>query len=163
PGLQRRTHRRRRIRSAQRPQWLAPFNRRRLSQAKPPPAQSRIDDQYPCAPNSVRGPSRRRRRGRTRRPDPAHRRKARIDPLRRLGHRRECLPSGGPPAPRARLLASGMGPAAELAAEGIEVKLDRAGVGKNLQDPYQSSFAFKPRLPGTLNEAVMSRTKSAKL
>src|SRR3984957_4002640 len=61
------------------------------------------------------------------------------------------------------LLEYGIGPAGELAAQGSEVKLERAGVGKNLQDHYQSSFAFKTRSPGTLNEAIMSPTKSAKL
>ncbi len=61
------------------------------------------------------------------------------------------------------LLASGIGPAAELAAQGIDVKLDLAGVGKNLQDHYQSNFTFRTHTPDTLNEAVLSPVKSAKL
>ena len=54
------------------------------------------------------------------------------------------------------LLASGIGPAGELAAQGIDVKLDLAGVGKNLQDHYQSSFAFKTDSSDTLNQAIRS-------
>ena len=61
------------------------------------------------------------------------------------------------------LLASGIGPAAELTAHGIEVQHDLPGVGKNLQDHYQASFAFKTNATDTLNEAVMSKVKSAKL
>ncbi len=61
------------------------------------------------------------------------------------------------------LLASGIGPASELAARGIDVKLDLRGVGKNLQDHYQASFAFKTRATDTLNEAVRSPVKSVKL
>jgi choline dehydrogenase len=83
--------------------------------------------------------------------------------VQRIGARRELILSGGSINSPVLLLASGIGPAGELAAQGIEVKLDRAGVGKNLQDHYQSSFAFKTRSPGTLNEAIMSPTKSAKL
>ena len=54
-------------------------------------------------------------------------------------------------------------PPRELAAQGIDVKLDLAGVGKNLQDHYQSNFTFKTHAPDTLNEAVMSPVKSARL
>ena len=59
------------------------------------------------------------------------------------------------------LLASGIGPAGELAQHGIEVKLDLPGVGKNLQDHYQASFAFRTHSGDTLNEAVMNPLKSA--
>jgi choline dehydrogenase len=83
--------------------------------------------------------------------------------IQRIGARRELILSGGSINSPVLLLASGIGPAGELAAEGIDVKLDRAGVGKNLQDHYQSSFAFKTRSPGTLNEAILSPVKSAKL
>ncbi len=83
--------------------------------------------------------------------------------VQRIGARRELILSGGSINSPVLLLASGIGPAAELTAQGIGVKLDLAGVGKNLQDHYQSSFAFKTRSPDTLNEAVMSPAKSVKL
>ena len=83
--------------------------------------------------------------------------------VQRIGARRELILSGGSINSPVLLLASGIGPAAELVAQGIDVKLDLAGVGKNLQDHYQSSFAFKTRSPDTLNEAVMSPAKSVKL
>ena len=63
--------------------------------------------------------------------------------IQRIGARRELILSGGSINSPVLLLASGIGPASELAAQGIEVKLDLPGVGKNLQDHYQSSFAFK--------------------
>ena len=83
--------------------------------------------------------------------------------VQRIGARRELILSGGSINSPVLLLASGIGPAAELVAQGIDVKLDLAGVGKNSQDHYQSSFAFKTRSPDTLNEAVMSPAKSVKL
>jgi len=83
--------------------------------------------------------------------------------IQRIGARRELILSGGSINSPVLLLASGIGPAAELAAQGIDVKLDLAGVGRNLQDHYQSSFAFKTHSPGTLNEAIRSPVKLAKL
>ena len=81
----------------------------------------------------------------------------------RIGARRELILSGGAINSPVLLLASGIGPAAELVAQGVDVKLDLAGVGKNLQDHYSSNFTFKTHAPDTLNEAVMSPVKSAKL
>ena len=75
----------------------------------------------------------------------------------------KSIVSGGAINSPVLLLVSGIGPAAELKAHGIEVQHDLPGVGKNLQDHYQASFAFKTNATDTLNEAVMSRTKSAKL
>ena len=83
--------------------------------------------------------------------------------VQRIRARREVIVSSGAINSPVMLLVSGIGPAAELAAHGIEVRHDLPGVGKNLQDHYQASFAFKTNAPDTLNEAVMSRTKSAKL
>ncbi len=83
--------------------------------------------------------------------------------IQRIGARRELVLSGGSINSPVLLLASGVGPAGELTAQGIDVKLDLPGVGKNLQDHYQSSFAFKTHLPGTLNETILSPVKSAKL
>jgi choline dehydrogenase len=48
--------------------------------------------------------------------------------------RAEVIISGGSIASPAILLRSGIGPGAELAALGIEVKCERAGVGRNLQE-----------------------------
>jgi choline dehydrogenase len=50
-----------------------------------------------------------------------------------------------------------------LKALGIDVQHDLPGVGKNLQDHYQSAFVFKTNTKDTLNEAVMNPLKSAKL
>ena len=83
--------------------------------------------------------------------------------IQRIGARRELIISGGAINSPVLLLASGIGPAAELTKLGIDVKHDLPGVGKNLQDHYQSSFTFKTSATDTLNEAVMSPVKSAKL
>ncbi len=83
--------------------------------------------------------------------------------IQRIGARRELIISGGAINSPVLLLASGIGPAAELAGLGIDVKCDLPGVGKNLQDHYQSSFTFKTNATDTLNEAVMSPVKSVKL
>ena len=81
--------------------------------------------------------------------------------VQRIGARRELILSGGAINSPVLLLASGIGPAVELRQHGIEVKLDLPGVGKNLQDHYQASFAFKTSSGDTLNEAVMNPLKSA--
>jgi choline dehydrogenase len=83
--------------------------------------------------------------------------------IQRIGARRELILSGGSINSPVLLLASGIGPAGELVTQGIDVKLDLAGVGKNLQDHYQSNFTFKTNTPDTLNEAIMSPVKSVKL
>ncbi len=83
--------------------------------------------------------------------------------VQRLKARRELVLSGGAINSPVLLMASGIGPAAELKALGIEVQHDLPGVGKNLQDHYQSAFVFKTHATDTLNEAVMSPIKSAKL
>jgi len=83
--------------------------------------------------------------------------------IQRIGARRELIISGGAINSPVLLLASGIGPAAELAELGIGVKCDLPGVGKNLQDHYQSSFTFRTNATDTLNEAVMSPAKSVKL
>src|ERR1700722_5676647 len=83
--------------------------------------------------------------------------------IQRIGARRELILSGGSINSPVLLLASGIGPAGELVTQGIDVKLDLAGVGKNLQGHYQSNFTFKTNTPDTLNEAIMSPVKSVKL
>jgi choline dehydrogenase len=81
----------------------------------------------------------------------------------RIGARREVVLSGGSVNSPVLLLSSGIGPAGELKAQGVEVRHDLPGVGKNLQDHYQANFTFKTSATDTLNEAVMSYGKSAKL
>jgi choline dehydrogenase len=83
--------------------------------------------------------------------------------IQRIGARRELILSGGAINSPVLLLASGIGPAGELAQHGIEVKLDLPGVGKNLQDHYQASFAFRTHSGDTLNEAVINPVKSARM
>jgi len=83
--------------------------------------------------------------------------------VQRIGARRELILSGGAINSPVLLLSSGVGPASELARQGIDVKLALPGVGKNLQDHYQASFIFKTHATDTLNEAVMRPVKSAKL
>jgi choline dehydrogenase len=83
--------------------------------------------------------------------------------IQRIGARHELILCGGSINSPMLLMTSGIGPAAELQAQGIEVRHDLAGVGKNLQDHYQSAFVFKTHTGDTLNEAVMSPIKSAKL
>ena len=84
--------------------------------------------------------------------NPAHRRAARTDPVAAAPSTRRCC--CWPPASVRR---------ASLAQHGIETKLDLPGVGKNLQDHYQASFAFRTHSGDTLNEAVMNPVKSARM
>jgi choline dehydrogenase len=81
----------------------------------------------------------------------------------RIGARREVVLSGGSVNSPVLLLSSGIGPAGELKAQGVEVRHDLPGVGKNLQDHYQANFTFKTSATDTLNEAVLSYAKSARL
>jgi len=57
--------------------------------------------------------------------------------LRQLHASREVILSGGAFNTPQLLMLSGIGPPAELERHGIEVKVDLAGVGKNLQDRYE--------------------------
>lgn len=56
---------------------------------------------------------------------------------------------------------SGLGPAAELASHGIDVVLDRPGVGANLQDHLQQRAIYKVSGVKTLNETYHSLIKRA--
>jgi choline dehydrogenase len=56
---------------------------------------------------------------------------------------------------------SGIGPAAELASHGIEVVLDKPGVGANLQDHLQQRAIYKVSGVKTLNETYHSLIKRA--
>jgi choline dehydrogenase len=64
--------------------------------------------------------------------------------------RREVILSAGPINSPQLLKLSGVGPAAELAALGIEVVHELRGVGENLQDHLEFYFQVASRLPVTL-------------
>jgi choline dehydrogenase-like flavoprotein len=71
--------------------------------------------------------------------------------------RREVILSAGAIGSIQLLLLSGIGPAAELQEYGIPVVLDRAGVGKNLQDHLQLRLIYRVSGVKTLNETYHSR------
>jgi choline dehydrogenase len=52
------------------------------------------------------------------------------------------------------LLLSGIGPAADLASQGIDVIADRAGIGRNLQDHLEVYVQYACRQPITLNSRL---------
>lgn len=60
------------------------------------------------------------------------------------------------------LMTSGIGEAAQLQDHGIEVRADRPGVGKNLQDHLQARLVFKCNEP-TLNDEVRSLFNQARI
>jgi choline dehydrogenase len=60
------------------------------------------------------------------------------------------------------LLLSGIGPAEQLAAHGIEVRHHLPGVGRNLQDHYQARIVFRCTRPITLNEVSRSLWRKAR-
>jgi len=62
---------------------------------------------------------------------------------RRLAARKEVIVSAGTIASPALLLRSGIGPGAELKRHGIDVVVDRPGVGRNLQDHLITSVQHK--------------------
>ena len=61
------------------------------------------------------------------------------------------------------MLASGIGPAEELKAIGVDPKHDLAGVGKDLQDHLMVRMVFKTKIPGTLNEVSRNPLQSVKM
>jgi choline dehydrogenase len=64
--------------------------------------------------------------------------------------RREVILSGGPINSPQLLKLSGVGPAAELRALGIDVVADRPGIGENLQDHLEFTFQVASKQPITL-------------
>ncbi|HEY1943291.1 MAG TPA: choline dehydrogenase [Roseiarcus sp.] len=64
--------------------------------------------------------------------------------------RREVILCGGPINSPQLLKLSGVGPAEELRALGLQVVADRAGVGENLQDHLEFYFQLASKLPITL-------------
>ena len=64
--------------------------------------------------------------------------------------RREVILCGGPINSPQLMKLSGIGPAAELGALGIDVVADRPGVGENLQDHLEFTFQIASKQPITL-------------
>ena len=73
---------------------------------------------------------------------------------------REVILSGGPINTPQLLKLSGIGPAAELRAQGITVIADRAGVGANLQDHLEFYFQMACTQPASLYPAMNIFAKS---
>src|SRR5262249_8639554 len=69
---------------------------------------------------------------------------------------REVIVAAGAIGSPHLLMLSGIGPADHLEAHGIEVKLDRGGVGANLHDHLQIPHRFTVEGIGTLNERFHS-------
>ena len=67
-----------------------------------------------------------------------------------IAARREVILCGGPINSPQLLKLSGIGPAVELKAHGIDVVADRAGVGENLQDHLEFYFQVACKQPITL-------------
>jgi choline dehydrogenase len=61
------------------------------------------------------------------------------------------------------LMLSGIGPAAHLQEMGVDTIHDLPGVGRNLQDHFQTRFAYQCRFPITVNDVMMSRLKMARM
>ncbi|HXW23887.1 MAG TPA: GMC family oxidoreductase N-terminal domain-containing protein, partial [Xanthobacteraceae bacterium] len=83
--------------------------------------------------------------------------------VKRIAARREVIVAGGAINSPLLLMNSGVGPAAELQAVGIEARHDLPGVGKNLQDHVQARFTFLTKQPGTLNEILTSPRQQARM
>jgi choline dehydrogenase len=75
---------------------------------------------------------------------------------------REVILCGGAVNSPQLLMLSGIGPAASLQALGIAPLADLSGVGGNLQDHYQTRFAYRCTRPITVNDIMMSRLKMAR-
>lgn len=80
-----------------------------------------------------------------------------------IGARKEVIVSGGSINSPVLLLASGVGPAAELKTMSVDVVHDLPGVGKNLQDHLLVRMVFKTKIPGTLNEVSRKWGQSARM
>lgn len=67
---------------------------------------------------------------------------------------REVILSAGALQSPHLLLLSGIGPGEALQAQGLEVRHELPGVGKNLQDHFQARIVYRSGLPATLNDAA---------
>lgn len=82
--------------------------------------------------------------------------------LQTVSARKEIVLSGGAINSPQILMLSGIGEAAQLAENGIEVVQDLPGVGKNMQDHLQARLVYKCNEP-TLNDEVSSLFGQAKI
>ncbi len=82
--------------------------------------------------------------------------------LQTIRAKREVILCGGAINSPQLLMLSGVGPAAHLAEMGIEVRHDLPGVGQNLQDHYQTRFAYRCTEPFTVNDVMTSKLRMAK-
>ncbi|MDE2575669.1 MAG: choline dehydrogenase [Rhodospirillales bacterium] len=76
---------------------------------------------------------------------------------------REVVLCGGAVNSPQLLMLSGIGPAEHLRDLGIEVVYDLPGVGRNLQDHYQTRFAYRCRYPITVNDIMASRLRMLRM
>jgi choline dehydrogenase-like flavoprotein len=81
----------------------------------------------------------------------------------RIQARKELVLSGGAINSATLLLSSGVGPAHELSTLSLDVVHDLPGVGKNLQDHLNVGLVYRTRVADSVNLALTSRWKSAKL
>ena len=80
-----------------------------------------------------------------------------------IARAREVILCGGAINSPQLLLLSGVGPARDLQKMGIPMLHDLPGVGRNLQDHYQARFAYRCRLPITVNDIMRSRWLMARM
>ena len=76
---------------------------------------------------------------------------------------REVILCGGAINSPQLLMLSGIGPAEHLAEHGIEVRQEMPGVGQNLQDHYQTRFAYRCTEKITVNDIMTSKLSMAKV
>jgi choline dehydrogenase len=77
--------------------------------------------------------------------------------------RREVIVSCGAIESPKLLMLSGIGDGAALQGHGIETRVHRPDVGKNLQDHFMVRMAFRTRPADTLNETMANPLKTAKM
>ncbi len=77
--------------------------------------------------------------------------------------KREVVLCGGAINSPQLLMLSGIGPLDQLQAHGIEPVQVREGVGRNLQDHYQTRFAYRCTERITVNDIMQSRLQMAKV
>ena len=82
--------------------------------------------------------------------------------LRTINTGKEIILSGGTINSPQLLMLSGIGEADQLQDQGVEVKKDLHGVGKNMQDHLQARLVYKTHEP-TLNDEVSSLMGQAKI
>ncbi len=76
---------------------------------------------------------------------------------------REVILAGGAINSPQLLMLSGVGPAGHLMDHGVDVVHDLPGVGRNLQDHYQTRYAYKCKFPITVNDIMASRLRMARV